>query len=371
MHWEMKNKILILANRDFVIYNFRFELLQRLINEEYEVYVCIPYGPKVESMKDIGCQYIPIEIDRRGTNPLKDIELIKTYKKIFNKIKPDLILSYTTKVDIYSGIVSSHLKIPYIINISGLGTAVEEKSFIQNITIKLYNKSTKNADCVFFQNEDNVKFFDDHKIKYRKKVLIPGSGVNLKKWSLLPYPEEKDGLDFLFIARIIKEKGIEQYLYAAKEVKKIFPTAKFHVLGPCDDEHYKKMLDDYKKSNIIIYHGMVQDTSEYLKFAHCTIHPSYYPEGISNVLLETCASGRPIITTDRPGCKEVVDDGVNGFMVKQQDKEDLVEKVIRFCNLTKEARIKMGLAAREKVEKEFDRNIVINAYDKEIHRILN
>lgn len=358
-------KVLVLANRDFVLYNFRVELLEKLLKENNEVYICLPEGPKVKYMIDMGCKFIPITIDKRGTNPIKDIKLINTYKKIFKDIKPDIILTYTTKVCIYGGIVAGKMKIPYLMNVSGLGTAVEQPGLLQPLMINLYRKAAKKAKCVFFQNEQNRDFFIQHKMYNGHYKMIPGSGVNLDKWKYIEYPSDDNGIHFLFVARIIKEKGIEEYLNCAKTIKERYPNAVFHILGPCDGE-YKEILDDCEAKDIIKYHGEVSDTSEYLKFAHCTIHPSYYPEGISNVLLESEASGRPIITTDRSGCRETVDDGVTGFCFETKNTQKLIESVEKFINMSNVDRRQMGKNARLKMEQEFDRNIVVEAYLKEM-----
>ena len=360
-------KILILVNRDFVLYNFRVELVEKLLNEKYDVYICLPYGEKVEEMKKMGCKFIPIDIDTRGTNPVRDMKLIKDYFKIFRKVKPDMILLYTTKVCIYGGIVAGMMNIPYLENISGLGTAVENQSKLQNFMIMLYKMAVRKADCVFFQNKENMCFFEKHKIKCRKRKLIPGSGVNLERWYPMPYPDEENGVHFLFIARVIKEKGIEEYLSCAKYIHKKYPETVFHVLGPCDGD-YKEILERLQNQGIIQYHGMVQDTREFLKYAHCTIHPSFYPEGISNVLLESAACCRPVITTDRSGCIDTVDDKITGFVFPQRDTKALVNRVERFLALTNEEKRKMGLNGRQKVMKEFNREIVIKKYITEIRK---
>lgn len=361
-------KILFLVNRDFVLYNFRIELAQRLIDEKNKVYICLPYGEKVEAMQRMGCRYIPIEIDNRGTNPIKDLSLIHSYYRIFKEIKPDVILTYTTKCAVYGGIIAGRMKIPCLMNVSGLGTALENKSALQHIMIKLYKAAAQKAECVFFQNRENQDFFKKYGMHKGRERLIPGSGVNLKRWKLLTYPEDKNGVSFLFVARIIKEKGIEEYLEAAKKIHAQYPNTTFHVAGPCDGE-YKDVLDEYESKGIIKYHGMVQDTGIILKDVHCLIHPSYYPEGISNVCLESAASGRPVITTDRAGCRETVDDGVSGYLFETRNREQLIECIRRFIELDNEKRKAMGMAGRAKMEREFDREIVVGAYMEEIEAL--
>lgn len=358
-------RLLILVNRDFVLYNFRIELVERLIQEKNEVYICLPYGGKVDAMTDMGCRFVPVEIDKRGKNPFHDVKLLNSYRKIFRKIKPDMILTYTTKVNIYAGILAGQMKLPYLMNISGLGTAVEYESPLQKFMICLYRMAAKHAGCLFFQNEENLAFFQKHKIYSGKQKLIPGSGVNTKRWYLMEYPKDTDHIEFLFIARVIKEKGIEEYLAAAKQIRAEYPKTVFHVLGPCDGA-YEEILSRYEKEGIIQYHGMVQDTRKYIKHAHCTVHPSYYPEGISNVLLESASCGRPVITTDRSGCRETVEDGVTGFVFEQKNREQLIACIRRFMELDNEERRAMGLAGRAKMEREFDRELVVQAYMQEI-----
>lgn len=361
---NQQKKILIMVNRDFVLYNFRIELVERLLKEGHEVYICLPDGEKVAKMTAMGCKFISVEIDKRGTNPIKDIRLVKEYLRIMKEIKPDMVLLYTTKVDIYGGIVAQMLKIPYLTNISGLGTALEFETPLQKLMIQLYKVAVRNAQCVYFQNQENLDFFMRRNMYSGNYQLIPGSGVNLKKWNYMEYPDDET-VEFLFIARVIKEKGIEEYLETAKQIKAEYPNTVFHVLGPCDGG-YEQKLADYENEGYIRYHGMVQDTSVYLEKAHCTIHPSFYPEGISNVCLESAASGRPIITTNRSGCRDTVEDGVTGFIFEQRNTEQLITCVRKFMQMDNAERKQMGLAGRAKMEREFDREIVVEAYMREI-----
>lgn len=362
-------KVLLLANRDFVLYNFRNELIERLIRDGYEVYIGLPYGPKVDLMVKEGAQFKAIQIEGRGTNPIKDLQLVADLKKLIRQVHPDIVLTYTTKMDIYAGIVCSKLHIPYLVNISGLGTAVEQQNALQKLMLALYRRAVRDAACVFFQNQQNEQFFKENHILVKKSRLIPGSGVNLSKWHSMEYPSQEHGLQFLFVARIIKEKGIEEYLAVAKAMKEKHPDVVFHVCGPCDGD-YQAILEDYQERGIIQYHGMVQDIGVYLKDVHCLIHPSYYPEGISNVLLESEASCRPVITTDRPGCRETVEDGITGFLIPEKDRDALIRKVDQFIQLPWEKKQQMGLVARAKVEKEFNRQIVVDAYCNEINNSL-
>ncbi len=359
-------RVLILANHILGIYSFRRELVTRLINDGYEVYIAAPEHEKMSYFTDMGCKCIETPVNRRGTNPISDVKLLMNYFKIVSRVNPKIVLTYTIKPNIYGGLVSRVLGKPYIANITGLGTVVENKSALQSLTLFLYKFALKKANCIFFQNKANQNFFKNKNISVKKHRLIPGSGVNLEHFELLDYPNDKT-IEFLFIARIMKEKGIDQYLEAAEQIKKKYPHTVFHILGNCDDEYIGK-LKEMQDRGIILYHGRQDDVREFHKLAHCTIHPTYYPEGMSNVLLESAACGRPIITTDRAGCREIVDNEVTGFVVEQKNSQDLIEKIEKFLKLNQEDKKKMGLAGRRKVEKEFDRQIVIDAYINEIKK---
>lgn len=363
----MKKKILVLANFDD-FYNTRKEVIKELL-KEYEINICYPYGPNVEKFKEMGCIYTNINIDRRGVNPLKDLVLLREYKKILTVYKPDVVLTYSIKPNVYGGYWCGKLNIPFLANITGLGTALENPGILQKIAILLHRIGLKKVNTIFVQNEENKQFFIDHNLYSDRLCLIPGSGVNTEEFKYIEYPkgEEKH---FLYIARVMKEKGIDEYLEAAKVIKKEYPNAFFHILGFCEED-YKEKLKDLEKQGIIQYHGLVEDVKEYHKFSCCTIHPSYYPEGMSNVLLEACACGRPIITTNRSGCREIVEDGYNGYMFEQKSHKDLIKKIKRFLNLKYEFQKEMGINARVNVTNKFNRNLIIDKYKSKIKYISN
>lgn len=353
-------KILILANDSIYVYNLRLELIERFISEGYKVFIASEYGDRVKDLEKIGCKHFKVNISRHGMNPVEDLALLAEYKKIVNEICPDVVLSYNIKPNIYGAIACKAKNIPCIANITGLGTAVENKSIVQSIIVLMYKYAFSKVKKVFFQNSENMQFFMDKKIAVGKHDLLPGSGVNLQKFVPLEYPcSEK--IEFTFIARIMKEKGIDQYLEAAEYIKKKYPNTVFHVCGFCE-QAYEERLKDLSDKGVITYHGLVKDIKTILKNVHCTVHPTYYPEGMSNVLLESCASARPIITTNRSGCREIVDDGVNGYVCRQQDSKDLIEKIEKFISLSHDEKKKMGENGRQKVEKEFDRQIVVQKY---------
>lgn len=360
-------KVLFLVNHDVVIYNFRKELVEELLKEGYEVIISSPYGERIALLKEMGCKYIETKLDRHGTNPIAEIRLLFYYVELIKTVKPDIVLSYTIKPNLYGALAAAKCKIPILVNITGLGSAVENPGILQKAMIVAYKIAFRKVKKIFVQNEENKEFFIKNHISKEKLELLPGSGVNLNQFHVLDYPNG-DKVEFVFISRIMKEKGIDQYLEMAKYIKQKYPYTHFHICGFCEEE-YEEILKEYEEKGIITYHGLIMDVREVLKYTHCTVHPTYYPEGISNVLLESSACGRPIITTDRSGCKEVVDDGVNGYMVPQKDSRALIQAVEKFLKLSNEDRRKMGLAGREKVEREFNRVDVVNSYLKEIDSI--
>lgn len=360
-----KKRILFLVNHDVVIYNFRLELVERLLKDGYEVHISSPYGERIDDLKSLGAVFHDISMDRHGMNPINEMKLLLSYRNLLKLVEPDIVLGYTIKPNIYGAIAAGERNIPFIANITGLGTAVENPGLSQKITIVLYKIAFKKVKKVFFQNTENQQFFVEHNIAVDKHGLLPGSGVNLERFSVSEYPKDNI-IKFLFISRIMKEKGIEQYLEAAQSIKQKYLNVEFHICGFCEAE-YEGKLEELNAIGTVIYHGMIRDVAEFLRGIHCVVHPTYYPEGISNVLLEACASGRPIITTDRSGCREVVEDGINGYMIPQKNSTELIKAIDKFINLSYEDKRQMGINARSKVENQFDRQIVVEAYMREIN----
>lgn len=357
-------KILVLTNNFGGLYSFRKEVMQAFMDRGYEVVISAPDNDdsmKVKWFKNLGCKLIDIPFNRQGTNPVADIKLMLRYWKLIKQERPSAVLTYTIKPNLYGGMVCALAGVPQIANITGLGAAVEYPGLMQKLTIFLYKIGMRKTRLTFFQNTDNMKFCQEHGMIKGHVKLIPGSGVNLQHHAKQPYPAETEPIRFLFMGRIRREKGIEEFLTAAERITKTYDNVEFHVVGGCEGDYEGRLLDMQSKG-IITYHGRQSDVRPFIAKASCTLHPSFYPEGMSNVLLETCSTGRPIMTTMRPGCREIVEDGRNGFLVKQQDAEDLIKKVEKFLALPYAERKAMGDAAREKVEREFDRNIVVKAY---------
>ena len=239
------------------------------------------------------------------------------YYRLIKKVEPDIVFSYTIKPNIYGALAARKMGVPYVTNVTGLGSAIENKGLLKRFMIQLYKISLSKVQTVFFQNEKNRQLFSNHKIALNKHIVLPGSGVNLKRFKLLNYPSTKETVDFVFISRIMKEKGIDEFLEAAKQIKKKYPQARFHIAGFFEDE-YEKVIEDYAKRKIIHYHGMLSDVRNLLSKTHCTILPSYH-EWMSNVLLESAASGRPILASNVHGCKETFDDENSGYSFEPRD----------------------------------------------------
>lgn len=377
---EKRNKglIAVLTNNDDDIYCFRKELIEGLINEGYDVLISCPYGEKFELLKDIDYIYDDPLIDRRGTNVVADFKLLRHYKKLFKKYRPDVVLTYTAKPNVYAGIAAKALKIPYINNVTGFGSVLNKKGILKTFIMTLFKKAYRGASCVMFQNSTNMQLaIDSGMIKGRYR-LIPGSGVDTNRYPLQEYPAGGNGSQgetviFNYIGRILHDKGVDDYIEAAKIIKEKYTNVEFNMLGFIEptEMHYAEDLKNLQEQQIIFYRGSQKDIKPFIKRAHATIHPSIYGEGMSNVLLESAASGRPLITTDNPGCKETVEDGVTGFIYHGGDVAALVEKIEMFLALPNKERQSMGERGREKVKNEFSRSIVVNAYLEEIKNILS
>ncbi|UOO38781.1 glycosyltransferase family 4 protein [Oscillospiraceae bacterium CM] len=360
-------RILILANADSGLYRFRYELLCELARQGHELVAGLPNGPFVPKLEAVGCRVIETPLNRRGKNPLSELKLLLTYGAIVKETKPDVVLTYTVKPNVYGGIVCRLLGVPYLVNITGLGASIEKGGPLRRLMLALYRTALKRAACVFFQNQDNLMFMARHRVLTQQhRRLIPGSGVNTAQYGLLGYPDGET-INFLFIGRIMAEKGIGEYLEAAEEIKARYPNTAFHILGACVED-FEEKLRALIARGVIIYHGVQDDVRLFHKNSHATIHPSYW-EGMSNVLLETAACGRPILCSDIGGCREIVDDGVSGFLFERRNSRALIDAVERFLTLDNTERRQMGLNGRARVLKQFDRRLVIAAYIEEIDRI--
>ncbi|QUI21955.1 glycosyltransferase family 4 protein [Vallitalea pronyensis] len=356
--------ILVLANFGMGLFKFRKELLEALINERHEVYLSLPHDDYVSALEKIGCKCVKTPVDRRGTNPLKDVRLLLKYIHLIRRIQPDVVLTYTIKPNVYGGIACRITHKKYITNITGLGTSVENKGFIQKLSLALYKIGLKKASCIFFQNEPNKQLFMDRKMIKSKTRLIPGSGVNVSQYGFEPYPEDKEKINFLFIGRMMKAKGIDELLEAAKLVKMQYAHVHFDLVGGSEEDYFQQLVE-HEILGIITYHGQQKDVKPFIKRAHAIILPSHH-EGMANVLLESASSGRPVLASNVTGCIETFDDAISGISFEAKRVDCLVEAMVTFIKKPYEQKKAMGIAGRRKMEKVFDRRIVMNAYLEEI-----
>lgn len=349
-------RILILANFDVGLYQFRKELIAEL-QKEHQVFISLPYGKLVDKLVDMGCEFIDTPIDRRGINPLKDLKLLRRYFSIVNDIEPDLVITYTIKPNLYGGFVCKIKKVRYAVNITGLGTAFERGGLLRKIVVMMYKVSLKKAKVVFFENSANQQLFTDEKIvREDQTCLLNGAGVNLEHYAYAEYPHN-DKTHFLFIGRVMKEKGIDELLEAMKRLVDEEVNCCLDVVGPCEDD-YEDVLRMYEQEGWLKYYGYQDDVRPFIKACDCFVLPSFH-EGMANTNLECAAMGRPVITSDIPGCFEAVKENLTGYLCKKKDSDDLYRVMKKLIELTYDKKRSMGLFGREYMEEKFDKRIVV------------
>ncbi len=351
-------KILILANDVTTILQFRSELVLSLVEAGHEVIVSVPKSERIQEIEALGAKILITEVARHGKNPFKDFKLYLDYKKLLKQTKPDVVFTYTIKPNVYGGMACAKRKIPYVSNVTGLGV-VGDKGILQKLMLWLYKKGVKKAQCVFFQNETNKKYFEKKKIVGKKTVLLPGSGVNVEKFFYMEYPDEQT-INVVFVGRIIKDKGVFELAESAKTFKDN-ANLKFTVVG---DVEYGAENPFNGLTNVECV-GFHKNVKPFLEKAHAIVLPSYH-EGMANVLLEGAACGRPILASKIPGCQESFDEGITGFGFECKNADSLSCAIEKFLALSHEEKCEMGKAGRKKMEEQFDRKIVINKYFEEL-----
>ena len=349
-------KVMILANNDVGLYQFRKELIEELL-KDHEVVISLPYGDFVKPLEDIGCKFIDTPVDRRGINPIKDLRLFFTYWKILKQEKPDLVITYTIKPNVYGGCACRFMKIPYAINITGLGTAFENGGMLKKIVTVMNKVSCKKAKVVFFENEGNRQIFIKERIvKESQTHRLNGAGVNLEKYQVAPYPGGEKA-KFLFMGRIMAEKGIDELFEAVLHLLSDGINCELNLLG-FYEENYKGKIEKYEAEGWLHYYGYQKDVRPYIEESHCFVLPSWH-EGMANTNLECAAMGRPVITSNIHGCLEAVEDGVSGYLCQRQNADDLYRVMKSFSELSYDQRKAMGLAGRKHMEEVFDKKKVV------------
>lgn len=373
---KRQHLIALLTNNDDDIYCFRKELIENIIDAGYEMLVSCPDGEKFELMNHVEYRYDNPDIDRRGTNIVADFKLFLHYFILFVKNKPSVILTYTAKPNVYAGIAAYLLGIPCISNVTGFGSVLNESGLKQKLIMSIFRFAFRRSTCVMFQNSTNMKLAEETGMVKGEHKLIPGSGVNTDRYPLQPYPDGGNGKDgekvvFNYIGRILHDKGVDDYIEAAGRIKAEYPNTEFNMLGFIEptEMHYEAELAELGEKDIVKYRGSLKDIKSFVTASHATIHPSTYGEGMSNVLLESASSGRPIISTDNPGCMETFVDGETGFIYHGGDVDALCEQIKKFLSMPNEERKKMGEKGREYIKKNFSRDIVIKAYLEKINSL--
>jgi glycosyltransferase involved in cell wall biosynthesis len=364
-------KVLVIANDFSTIFNFRLELIKKIREENFEVVLALPPSEKNEYFKEIGIKVLETPLERNGTNPIHDLALLRTYKRLVKTEMPDICLTYTVKPNIYGSIACKQYGIPYINNVTGLGSRFTRDDIVKKIIIILQKYAYKKSSCVFFQNRENLKYFLNKKIVHSDVAeLIPGSGVNLDLHKFEDFPEEGP-TRFITVARVRRDKGYCELFEAAQKIKSDCPDVEFHVVGAVEEGDFEETIKSLSENNIIIYHGekTQEEVHELIKKSHCLIHPSYH-EGMANVVLEASATGRPCLVSDISGCREAVEDGKTGLLFKPENSDELTETIIKFMSFGYEEHKRMGTLAHEKVAREFDRQIVIDSYIEKIDTVL-
>lgn len=352
---DRKKKLLIVTNHSYMLYRFRKELIQKL-QEDYEIAISTPFVGHEEDLRNLGVRCIETDVERRRINPFTDLKLLHTYKTILKKEKPDLVLTYSIKPNIYAGYLCGKMKILFYANVQGLGTAFQ-KPVLSGIVTQMYRIAFQKVEKVFFENQENAAEFRKRKIlKEEQKVILNGAGINLEEYRYCLYPDN-DKIHFLYLGRIMREKGIDELFEAAERLQREGIEFVLDLVGFFEDE-YKNQVEHLQKEGIVRFYGFQENPKPYYAQADCVVLPSYH-EGMSNVLLEAAATGRAVITTDIPGCREAVDNGKSGMLCKVRNSNSLYKAMKRFTELPRVKREEIGKAGRAKMKQEFDKNKVV------------
>ena len=349
-------KIMILANFDVGLYQFRWELIEALM-KDHRVVLSLPDGALVRPLEALGCRFLDTPVDRRGINPMTDLKLFWQYRKLLRQERPDLVITYTIKPNIYGGMACRLLKIPYAANITGLGTAFQKQGLLRKLVTRLYKTALKKAKVVFFENSANMELLQSEKIVRPDQChLLRGAGGNLDHYTPAPYPEDGP-VRFLFVGRVMKEKGVEELFAAMARLRAEGTDCCLDVLGGYE-ENYADTIRGYEEAGWLHYHGYQTDVRPFIAQAHCFVLPSWH-EGMANTNLECAAMARPLITSDIPGCREAVIEGESGLLCRPKDADSLDEAMKRFLSLPPETRAQMGRAGRAHMEAVFDKKKVV------------
>lgn len=364
---KKKNKLLVITNHSYMLYQFRKELVEKLM-DEYDVVLSMPFVGHEEDFAAMGCKCVETDVDRRGINPVTDFKLLRFYNKIISDEKPDKVLTYSIKPNIYAGLICRNRKIPYYANVQGLGTAFQKRLLAKFVGI-LYKTAFRKVKAVFFENNGNAQEFIDRKLVSEDKIIVlNGAGVNLEHYAYTPISSRQGNeknevsgdrkIHFLYLGRIMKEKGIDELFTAMRRLYDEYgDRVVLDIVGFFEDE-YKNAVEKMVADGIAVFHGFQEETRPYYVMADCVVLPSYH-EGMSNVLLEASAMGRPVITSDIPGCREAVEDGKSGYLCEVKNADILFEKMKLMMDKSVDELEEMGRCARERMEELFDKKKIV------------
>ena len=365
----MQKTVMFITNSGVGLYSFRYELIEKLVNLGFKLILVYPNGQRREEFEKIGCEYLDIPFDSSSTNPLADLKLYGEFKKVIHARKPDCALLYTIKPCIYAGWILKRMHIPYICTVTGVSPAlICDKPYIRFISKWLSKIGYNGSSIVYFQNSMNEELFTKLKIAVGKHELISGSGVNVSKFQYVDYPEDDGTIKLLYLGRLKKIKGVDELAEALIKLNTYEKKIQCKVVGESGDE--LPFFNEAVKNSVIDYVGPTDDVRPYISWCDAVVLPSY-GEGMSNVLQEACACGRPILASDIPGCKEIFDQDITGFGFETQNSDSLKNAIMAFSNVSYEQRKEMGVKAREKMVREFDREKVVDIYTERIKEIVN
>lgn len=360
-------KILLTANSSFMLSNFRAGVIRALNADGHDLVALAPVDTDTPSLRELGVRVVPLKIDATGTSPLRDFALLMRMMRAFQHEKPDVILGYTIKNNIYGALAADRLGIPFLPNVSGLGVAFNGNGFLRRFVTLLYKRAFSNVPVAFFQNPDDQTLFEaTGLIRPEQARQLPGSGIDLAAFHEMPLPDRRNGTTFLLIARMLREKGVEHFVDAAKILRAQNVPSRLLLLGriggagrsAIDERTIRKWVAE----GVVEYLGETSDVRPFIREAHCVVLPSYYPEGTPRTLLEAGAMGRGIITTDTPGCRETILPGVSGFFCAAKDSHSLASMIKHVASLDDSSLEALGLAGRRHIESRFDERHVIAAY---------
>jgi len=370
-------RIALVSNTAWYLFNFRLNLIKAMKNDGHSIIIIVPQDEYAKKLNDMGFETTNIFMDASSVNPIKEIYTLLNINCKLNKNKIDLLISFTPKANLYSAINCILLKIPFIPGVSGLGRVFIKKNFITNIVLFLYKLTFNKALKVFFENLDDKKLFISYKIVSEKNSIhVPGTGVDLNYFKSTEISDNDPTMDnelnkadqktsFLLIARILWDKGVGEYISAARLVKINFPNVKFKILGFLDVSNPSAIPRDtfnkWIEEGVIEFLGQTDDVRPFISACDCVVLPSYR-EGLPRTLLEAASMARPIVTTNVPGCKDTLINGLTGFMCEPADVDDLANKICNFLLLSKEEKNKMGTHGRKFIQENFDESIVIKKY---------